>query len=283
MLNILFGLLALFFSLGEPAFAGEIMFEGYYRIEVGGKPVGYTIQRYEYDPKAKTFEVTQFLRAKFGDKIFQESLKGKANDKFNPISYAYTSQVNDQLKAIDASFKGQIMTLKIRDAKSDKIKTETHKIPKGTFLSSFLIYVMLQKKLPLNQAFKYSGIAEEEGASYWGKAWLKSKQDQGKVVVFRVLNSFKGEEFISKLMAVPDPAEKDKYVKSEVLGTESPKQNLTTRLVDSPHLATEGQILPNKIIVSLFGGIPSGKINMVASPPKNETDRKPTERKPEGA
>ncbi len=268
MLKFLFGALALIFSLGGPAYAGEIMFEGYYRIEIGGKPVGYTIQRYEFDPKAKTFEVTQFLRAKFGDKMFQESLKGKANDKFNPISYAYTSQVNDQLKAIDASFKGQIMTLKINDGKSDKVKVETHKIPEGTFLSSFLIYVMLQKKLPLNQAFKYSGIAEEEGASYWGKAWLESKEDKGKHVVFRVLNSFKGEEFVSKLMAVPDPAEKDKYMKSEVLGTESPKQNLTTRLVDSPHIATEGQMLPNKIIVSLFGGIPGGKINMIATPPK---------------
>ncbi len=268
MLNFLFGALVLFFSLGPAAFAGEIMFEGYYRIEIGGKAVGYSIQRYEFDPKTKTFEVTQFLRAKFGDKIFQESLKGKANDKFNPIAYSYTSQVNDELKALDATFKGQIMTLKKRDGKSNKETTETHKLPEGTFMSSFLIYVMLQKKLPLNQAFKYSGIAEEEGASYWGKAWLESKEDKGKHVIFRVLNSFKGEEFISKLMSVPDPAEKDKYIKSEVIGTESPKQNLVTKLVDSPNLATEGQILPNKIIVNLFGGVPTGKVNMIAVPPE---------------
>lgn len=271
MSKFLFGAIVLFFSLGNPSFAGEVMFEGYYRIEIGGKPVGYSIQRYEFDPKAKTFEVTQFLRAKFGDKIFQESLKGKANDKFNPIAYSYTSQIGEELKSIDATFKGQIMTLKKRDAKSPKETTETHKIPDGTFMSSFLIYVMLQKKLPLNQAFKYSGIAEEEGASYWGKAWLESKEDKGKHVIFRVLNSFKGEEFVSKLMSVPDPAEKDKYMKSEIIGTDSPKQNLTTRLVDSPNLATEGQIIPNKVIVSLFGGIPIGKVNMIAAPAKTET------------
>lgn len=270
MVNLIFGVFTLFFSLGQSAFAGEIMFEGYYRIEVGGKPVGYSIQRYEFEPKTKNFQVTQFLRAKFGDKIFQESLKGKANDKFNPISYSYTSQIGDKLKAIDATFKGSIMKLKITDGKSDKVKEETHKVPDGTFLSSFLIYVMLQKKLPLNQAFKYSGIAEEEGGSYWGKAWLESKEDKGKQVVFRVLNEFKGEQFVSKLAALPDPAEKDKYMKSEVLGTESPKQSLTTRLVDSPNLATEGQVIPNKVIVSLFGGIPTGKINMVASPPKEK-------------
>ena len=40
----LFGVLLLSFS---PALgmAAEVMFEGYYRILVGGKPVGYTVQR----------------------------------------------------------------------------------------------------------------------------------------------------------------------------------------------------------------------------------------------
>lgn len=267
MRTFLFGLLVLIFSPGS-AFASEIMFEGYYRIEVGGKHIGYTIQRYEYDGKGKSFTSTSFLRAKMGDKIIQESLKAKSNDKFQPISYQYTTQVNETVKGIDATFKGQVMTIKRIDGK--QLKTETYKIPEGTFLSSFLMFVMLQKKLPINQAFKYSGIAEEEGSSYWGKAWLESKEAKGSYVNFRVLNSFKGEEFISKLSAVPDPAEKDKYVKAEILGTESPKQSLTTELVASPASATEGQVVPNKILVGLFGAMPTGKVNMIATPPKEK-------------
>ncbi len=267
MVNLLFGLIGLFFSLGQ-AFAGEIMFEGYYRVEASGKPVGYIIQRFEFDAKAKTFDATTFMRVKLGDKIIQESLKGKANDKFNPISYSYTSQVNEAVNGIDATFTGQIMKLKKTDGK--KLTNETHKIPEGSFLSSFLVFVMLQKKLPLNQAFKYSGIAEEEGAGYWGKAWLESKEQKGKLTVFRVLNSFKGQEFISQLAAIPDPdpKEKDKYVKGEVLATESPKQSLTTTLVATPNLATEGQMVPNKILVALFGAVPTGKVNVVTNPPK---------------
>ena len=267
MVNLLFGLIGLFFSLGQ-AFAGEIMFEGYYRIEASGKSIGYTIQRFEYDAKSKTFESTSFLKIKMGDKLIQESLKGKSNDKFHPISYSYTSQVNEVVKGIDATFNGTIMKLKKNDGK--KVIDETHKIPDGSFLSSFLVFVMLQKKLPLNQAFKYSGIAEEEGAGYWGKAWLESKEQKGKLTVFRVLNSFKGEEFISQLAAIadPDPKEKDKYVKGEVLTTESPKQSLTTRLVATPNLATEGHLVPNKILVSLFGAVPTGKVNVVTNPPK---------------
>jgi len=265
---LLFGLLSLTFSLGN-AFAGEVMFEGYYRIEASGKSIGYQIQRFEFEPKAKTFEITSFMRIKLGDVVIQESLKGKSNDKFNPISYAYTSQKNEEVKGIDATFKGEIMALKITDGK--KLRNETHKIPAGSFLSSFLIYVMLQKKLPLNQAFKYSGIAEEEGASYWGKALLESKETVGKTVVFKVLNSYKSDEFISKMAAIPDPdpKEKDKYIKGEVITTESPKQSLTTRLTATANEATEGHMVPNKILVALFGGMPTGKINMVATPPKD--------------
>src|SRR4051812_12531568 len=80
----LFGILLLFFS-PVAAFPAEIMFEGYYRVELEGKPIGYTILRYEFEPKTKMFEAKSFLRVKFGDKIVQESTKAKATDKFKPI------------------------------------------------------------------------------------------------------------------------------------------------------------------------------------------------------
>ena len=51
----LFGLFLLFFSPAL-ALAGEIMFEGYYRIELSGSHVGYYIQRFEFDPKTKSFQ-----------------------------------------------------------------------------------------------------------------------------------------------------------------------------------------------------------------------------------
>lgn len=266
MPNFLFGLIVLFFSPGT-LYASEIMFEGYYRIEVSGEHIGYAIQRYEYDSKAKGFTCTTFMRVKMGDKVIQESLKAKSNDKFQPLSYQYTSQVNETTKGIDATFKGQIMTLKRFEGGSNKVKNETYKIPEGSFLSSFLMFVMLQKKLALNQAFKYSGIAEEEGASYWGKAWLESKEVKGKQVHFRVFNMFKDEEFISRMVAIPDPAEADKYLKAEFQGTESPKQKLTTRLIATPNQATEGQTVPNKTLIGLFGAMPTGKVNLIASPP----------------
>lgn len=267
----LFGIFLLCFS-PVVLFAKEIMFEGYYRVELENKPIGYTILRYSYDPGPKNFEVQSFLRAKFGDKIVQESLKGISTDKFHPVSYQYTSQVGEELKMIDATFKTlkakEVMELKINDGK--KLKTETYEIPKGTFLSSFLPYMLLRQKLQLNDAFKYSAVAEEDGNSYWGKAWLLSKEAKPGYEVFTIMNKFKSEEFQSQMAVVKDPKDALKNIKGEVFATNSPVKNLGTRLVASPSQATEGQIVPNKTLLTVFGTIPTGKINMVATPPDSE-------------
>jgi hypothetical protein len=272
MLYRLFGILLLFFS---PAtlFASEVMFEGYYRVELENKPIGYTILRYSFDAGSNTFEVNSFTRIKLGDKIIQESILGKADDKLRPISFKYTGQTGDQLKMIDGTFKGETMTLKINEIK--KLRTEVYKIPKGTFLSSFLTYLLLQQKLELNEAFKYPAVAEEDGNSYWGKAWLSGREAKpGGMEVFTIMNQFKNEEFISKLAVVKDP-KTGKYVKGEVLSILSPAKNLGEKLMSSAAQATEGQMIPNKTLLALFGGIPTGKINMVATPPEIETGSGP--------
>lgn len=278
MRYLFFGIFLLSFS-PVAAFAGEIMFDGYSKIELNGNQVGYTILRFEFDAKSKHFTSISFLRAKFGDKVVQESVKGVADDKFHPVSYQYTSQAGDTVKMIDATFRGETMTLKINDGK--KLRTEVYKNPKGTFLSSFLVYLMLQKKLKLNEAFSYSAVAEEDGGSYNGKAWLQSKEKHGSYEIFKIVNSFKGEEWVANMAVIPDPKETDKYVQAEVLGTSAPKKGLKTELVESPQLATEGQMVPNKTLIALFGSVPTGKVNILANPPgKSADESKPTTQAP---
>lgn len=253
------------------ALANEVMFEGYYKVELENKPIGYVIQRYEFDTKLHRFHSVSFQRLKLGGKIIQESLKAEANDKFQPISYQYTSQVDTEIKIIDATFKGEVMKLMITDGKKTA-RNETYKIPKGTFLSTFLVYIMMQKKLNLNEAFKYSAVAEEEGSSYYGKSWFESKEDKGAYVLFRVLNSFKSEKFVSNLAAIPDPKNPDHYIKGEVMATNSPMKNVTTKLMAKPSEATEGQLVPNKILFTLFGNMPTGTLNLAATPPAEITN-----------
>lgn len=251
------------------------MFEGYYRIELSGKHIGYSIQRYEFDPKDKTFSTISFMRIKTGEELMQESLKAKANDKFQPVSYNYTLTQGKTLKTIDATFKGEVMTVKIIDGK--QVHDQKHKLPKGTFLSSFLTYMMLQKKMKLDQAFQYSAVAEEDAASYNGKALIESKESKTSYEVLRILNSFKGEKFVAKVAVVKDPKEADKYLRGEVLGTGSPTKNITTELVESSR-ATENQIVPNKVLIDIFGNMPTGKINLLAAE-KSKAVEKPPEKK----
>ncbi|MGE3682426.1 MAG: hypothetical protein AB7G93_11935 [Bdellovibrionales bacterium] len=305
MRSQLFGLLVLIFS---PAWvlAAETMFEGYYRIELAGKHIGYSIQRYSFDPKTGTFECLAFTRAKIGETVLQESLKAKADNKLHPISYQYTKQDGPELLSIDATFKGQVMKLKKSDGKT--IKTPTYEIPEQTILSQFLVYLILRDPIQVNDSISYSGVAEEDGASYWGKAWLQSAEDKDGYRVFNIQNEFKGERFTAKVAAIPDnspPEDKTagnlsvksrdadvsakdltkndnvgsprfkeankkaggiKYVRAEVISTDSATKKLMLELVASPQSATENHLVPTVTLKTIFGTIPTGKVNLIASP-----------------
>jgi len=266
MLIRLFGILLLTFS-PVTLFASEIMFEGYYKIELEGKQIGYAIQRYAFDPKSSTFESTEFHRIKLGNEVIQETVKGKSTDKFHPISYQYTGQVGDKLKMIDTTFKGEVMTSKITE--NGKMRTQTSKIPKKTFLASFLPYLLIMQDLKVNDSFKYSAVAEEDGNSYDGRAFLQAKEPKPGMDVFTILNKFKGDEFISK-MAVMKDVKSGKNVKGEVLSTSAPAKNLSTKLMASANQATEGQLVNNKVLLTAFGDVPTGKVNIVATPANTE-------------
>lgn len=265
---------ALFFAVlvFGPVFthAADVMFEGYYRVKLEGKPIGYNILRYEFDGKKQEFNSVSFLRVTIGGQTIQESLKATSDAKMQPVGYQYSSQVDKELKTIDATFKGDVMKVVEGDGgKTNKLKNLTYKIPKDTILSSFLVYYLMQKKnLKPGELHPYSAVAEEEGASYYGKAQIRSVTKRGGQVVLQVKNEFKGERFDSELVAVPDPEHPGQFMRGEVFSSLSPAKNLSTQLMATPALATEGQTLPNKVLATVFGGIPSGRVNMVSTPPK---------------
>ena len=70
---------------------------------------------------------------------------------------------------------------------------------------------------------------------------------------FRVLNKFKGAEFVS--FVTP---------KGEVLGTASPLNGISTELVATADDATKGFAVPKSTLKILFGGVPDGKVNAVS-------------------
>ncbi len=231
--------------------SAQVMFEGYYRIKLSDATVGYTLQKVEFDKKKKQFISTYFLKTNPTGGDITESLKAVSNEKFQPISYQYTNKTGQTVKTIDASFNKELMSLKISDG--TKVVTQTRKVPKGTFLSSVLAYVMLQNGYKVGKKFTYSAVAEEDGESFSGEAFIKEEQDYIGHGAFRILNKFKGSNFVS--FVTPQ---------GEILGTSSPIQQLSTELVASPAEATVGFVLPNQVLASLFGSVPKGVTNAIS-------------------
>ncbi|MES2962446.1 MAG: hypothetical protein V4760_01055 [Bdellovibrionota bacterium] len=242
-----------------PLAHAQILFEGYSKVMLGAKHVGFTIQRYEYDAKKKEFLATSFLKTSPDGGNITESTQSRASASLKPIGYKYTNATGDKVKMIDATFKGETMTLVIVENGQRKA-LPAKKLPKGVFLSNYLAYVMLQGKegIKVGANYGYQAIAEEDGGLYTGQAFIKGEETYNGVQVYRVLNSF--------MIGTPAKAEYVSFVtaKGEVVGSRSPAQDLSTEVVSSIQEATAGLSVNNNHLKQLFGSMPSGLENPIA-------------------
>ncbi|WP_413289342.1 hypothetical protein [Bdellovibrio sp. HCB337] len=251
-----FGLLKLMFvALFVFSFSraqAEVLFEGYSKILSNGAPIGYTISKYEFDAKSKKFISTYFLKTAGQGMEITESLKAYANEELGPISYAYTSIVGKETKTIDAKFTGLKMNATVKAG--GKTQTIRKDLPKGTFLSTFLVYLMLKSKdgLKTDANYDYQAIAEEDAEVYKGQASVGKEEAFLGLKAFKVQNKFKDVRFVSFVNE-----------RGEALGTSSASQGVSTELVADPSQATNGFPTSATILKSLFGEVPAGKTNML--------------------
>lgn len=254
VLNRIFLVLSLLIGISialiSHAVRADILFEGYSKVLSGGVPIGYSISRYEFDNKKKQFIATTFLKTNELGGNLTESLKAYSTDDMKPVSYQYTTLIGNQTKVIDAKFEKGKMFANVTDGK--KVERIQKDIPKGTFLSSFLAYVMLRSPTGFKADTKYEfqAIAEEEAGIFKGIAFIKTPENYNGLKAFRVLNEFKGSKFIS---LVSD--------KGEVFSTKAPVQGISTELVAKPTEATASFPVPAPILSHLFGDVPTGQMN----------------------
>jgi hypothetical protein len=252
--------LVLLFSVQVKA---DILFEGFTKVVLAGKHVGYVVQRYEFDPKKKEFQVRHFFHAEGSGISIKESLVARANAGFVPISYQFTEQNGDKLKMIDVAFKGQKMTGTIHSGNAakggakPKLAKEiiSKEIPKGAFLASFLYYMMLSGKDGIKTGVKYdyAAIAEEEAAVMSGSAYVSKEEKMNEILTFKVLNKFKNAEYISYVTG-----------KAETILTKNATQAIETTLVASLEEAAKGMSVNTSSLKSVFGDMPKGLENSIA-------------------
>jgi hypothetical protein len=248
---VVLALFTLFFQ--GPAAHADTLFEGYNKLTLAKEHIGYIITNYSFDPKKQEFTATEYLKSAPPGNNVTESIKARADAKLKPLSFQYTSLVENQVKTIDATFKNGEMTATVKEG--GKTHTVRQKLKPSSILSIFLPYVLLQGKkgLSIGVDYTYSAIAEEDATLNDGEAFIKEKQKLNGLDTFKVLNKFKGEDFFS---FVTD--------KGEVVSTQSPTKQISTELVAESKEATGKIPVTPSTIELLFGHMPTGKENIVA-------------------
>lgn len=239
----------------------NILFEGYSKVILGGTHVGFVVQRYEFNPTKKEFASTYLLKTNALAGGVTESLKARCSMGFKPLSYQYTELVDGKSRTIDANFQNNVM-LAVVTKQGEKPVTIRKDLPKGAFLSTFLVYVMMNGKEGLKTGVRYgfNAVAEEDAGIYPGEATIAAQEQLNGMTVFKVFNSFKGTRFASYV-----------NTKGDVLSTRSPVQSIATELVGTLQEATQGQSFNPSTLSLLFGNVPEGKANALVrkdpSPP----------------
>lgn len=256
----------------------EILFEGYHKILSGKQHAGYTISRYEHDPVSKKFFVTIFVKLGALAGNAMESIKAESDESMVPISYDYTTLVTENNKTITKNIVAKFSKVKAivkkpgsssKNAKPEDVLRMTatvsengvpkkiiEDLPKGTFLSYFLVYMMLKSKEGIQTSSKYSykAIAEEKAQVVDGSATVRTQEDFKGFKTFRVDNKFNDQEFVS---FVTD--------QGHVIGVVNPAQSIETELMAKPKDAVAEFNLPTTVLKSLFGEVPLGTNNIASA------------------
>ena len=230
----------------------EILFEGYYKVMQFKKHIGFYVLRNELDAKTGNFKTYSFTRLAKNGFDMTESLQTVSSADLAPVSYSYLAAEGKKTKTIEAKFNKDKMTaVTTENGKGSKIEK---KIPKGTFLSTTLYYLMLKSKdgLKTDSKYDFSAIAEELAEIKPGSAKIDKKMiTQGSLQLLKVTNKFAGIEYENLITD-----------RGEAVSAVTASTGIETELVKSSEEALEGIKVNASVFEKLFGDIPTGKINI---------------------
>jgi hypothetical protein len=231
----------------------DVLFEGYFKVTSGGVHIGYQIARYEFDTKTKRFMATTFLKTNELGGNLTESVKAISTDDMKPISFSYTMLQGTQTKVIDGKVEKNKIVAQVKEG--GQSKKVVNDLPKGTFFSSILTYVILKSPqgLKADSKYDYTAINEEDAGVVKAVAIAKNLESIDGIKAYKILNDFKNSKFISYVTE-----------KGEVLSTKSPVQGIGAELVPQPSLATANFPVPTALLRTLFGEVPTGVKNEVS-------------------
>lgn len=253
--------------------------EGWYKIIASGQQTGFLVQRIAFDKSTNRFTSTSFTQTNALGGNLRESLVAVTDSKLLPVSFQYTSQAGSEVKTIDAAFtnesktiteKGkkrtvvsQLMTAKVK--RGDTAETLQTKLEPGTFLSQFLVYVMLQSPKGLKQGnnFVFNAVTEENAEVRTGEAFVSGMEKYRGIDTFKILVTFKDPG--------PDRSKDQKFInyvtpQGIILMTKAPTLQLSVEMTTSQEEATKGFEVNQRTLNTLFGTMPKSPIQEAPAP-----------------
>ena len=255
---------ALLITVPQFSLAGKtqkkLIHESYSVIRSEKAKIGFAISRYEFYPKSKRWVFISYTKTNSLGGNITEKLIAVSDKKLKPVSFSYEGSQPGEQKKLRASFKKNKMILKeeiTRSQKKPQKRTLTKTLPKGTFLSSFLNYMIFHsqqkkshKKIKPGFRFSYNAVAEEDGQVELGSSYIQKKEAYKNLVLFRVITDFKKSQVTSLISP-----------QGEAVYALSPVQKISVEMVTNPSQATRGIEYNAKDIQTLFGQKPKGLKN----------------------
>lgn len=230
----------------------NLLFEGFYKLDLANQHIGYYIIKVEGDNDKKEVIYRSLLKTNELGGNVNEGLHAKSTLALKPISYKYTLLQGAVNKSIDAQVTNKEMFLKINEG--NKTLTQKVKLEDKMFFSSFLTYVLLAspKGLKLNQKYDYTSVSEEDGKIENGNAFVAAEEKYNEIPAFKILNQFKGQKFVNYLA-----------MNGESLYALVPDRQFSAKLVKTFDEAKGKIPADDKTLKLIFDSIPEGKQNIL--------------------
>lgn len=235
----------------SPFAYANIIFEGYYRIEIKGKHVGFSIARWEQDPatKIRTAKFFVYTRDR-NNRLHRDFLVEKFTADYRPRAYDLAT-LYDQAQGhyqvafqdhsyqdLSASGKGKVIT--------------KHPLPPNAILAAELPRVLVSMKPKAGSAFNYTAVNEDTVNPENGQVKVVEVLTLGRHRVYHLDDNF---QIPSQELWVTDDG--------QILRKATPHGIVTSTLVADADAAI-GQIeFTRADLVSWFNEIPTGTRNAV--------------------
>lgn len=232
--------------------AAETVFEGYYRIESGGKHIGFAVQRWQFEPKSSQWILNYFVQT--SDKDFASRrvvVMERFKDNLEPLEYRYRLTKGGKETREQVTFSNG----KFEETFADKTGKQGRKgqLEKNGLLSASAARVLVLNRPKPGKIYSYVGMREEDALMMHGQIQVLSARKEGKHRVYQILDDFETA-----------PLESWVLEDGEILRSGVPDKGVTSTLVKSANDAI-GEVEFNRSeLVPVFNEIPEGRKNAVA-------------------